>query len=138
MLKVTLIVESDHHVGGENKMSKSLEAGNDNQRFYPSQVEGLGAELVAWASGGMTNLIGGSGNALSDGNGRIIVKQDEWRQYVNAFERLRSIKLNGPEVIVTREELARLKARDALLGAMEIAGVDNWEGMDNVERPEGA
>lgn len=138
-LKITLIVESTAHVGGENVMKKVLETGNDNERFYPSQIEHMGAQLIAWASGGMTNFVGGKDKIRSDKGAMMLVDQ---RAHLTAVEQAQAFrdfkKTQGGQVLVNADELKRLKTRDTLLGAMEIAGVNNWEGMDHVERPEGA
>lgn len=138
-LEITLIVKSTGHSGGEHTMKKMVETGSDNERFYPSQIEHAGVGLLAWASGGMTNLIGGASRALVDHDAKIVVSQRAHLAAMEDAQKFRDSKrTQGDQVLVAADELKRLRARDALLGAMEIAGVDNWEGMDNVERPDGA
>lgn len=41
-------------------------------------------------------------------------------------------KANDDQVLVSRDALDLLRMRDARLTALENAGVDNWEGMDNI------
>lgn len=42
-------------------------------------------------------------------------------------------KANDDQVLVSRDALDLLRMRDARLTALENAGVDNWEGMDNID-----
>lgn len=136
-LRVTLIVESTEHSGGENRMEKTVEAGSDNERFYPSQVEHVGVELITWAYATMVNLVGGKDRTLVDHDAKMMVNQ---RAHLAAMEQAQKFadfkKANGDQVLVSRDSLDLLRRRDARLTAMEAAGVDNWEGMDHVEFPE--
>jgi hypothetical protein len=136
-VKVTLTVESTGHAGDKNEMTKSLETGNVNERFYPSQIEHMGAQLTIWASGRMTNLIGGKDKTLSDQGAMMLVEQ---RALIAAVEQAQAFrdfeKTQGDQVLVDRETLEFLRKRAARLTALEVAGVDNWEGMDHVKFPE--
>lgn len=134
--KVTLIVESTHD-GSEHTMKKTIEGGSDNERFYPSQVEHTGVALIRWAEGTMTSLVGGRANTLIDHDAKMVVNQ---RAHLDALQHAQAFrdfkKTQGDQVLIAREEIIRLQRRDALLRAMEAAGVDNWEGMEHVEFPE--
>lgn len=159
---VRIIVESDGHSGGTHRMEKAIDRGSANIRFYPSEIQHALVELGDWAAGGMANLIGperaltdkdalmvvnqrdfiaNAGHAqayrdaLSDRGTSAIVPRDRLTHLIataEAHERL----VTGPSVYVNADEYERLRQRDALLSAMEAAGVDNWEGMDNVVRPQ--
>lgn len=135
-LKLTLIVESTHG-SGEHTMKNTVEAGSDNERFYPSQVEHAAVGLVRWAEGTMTNLVGGRANTLVDHDAKMVVNQ---RAHLDALQQAQAFrdfkKAQGDQVLVSVDELKRLKSRDVRLGAMEAAGVDNWEGMDHLELKE--
>jgi hypothetical protein len=136
--KVTLIVESTHDSGNsKNTMEKTVEGGSDNERFYPSQAEHTAVGLIRWAEGKMTNLVGGRDVTLVDHDAKMVVNQ---RAFLDATQQAQAFrdfkKAQGDQALVNVDELKRLKWRDALLSAMEAAGVDNWEGMEHIDRPE--
>lgn len=136
-LRVTLIVESTSHAGGVNRMEKTVEAGSDNDRYYPSQVEHVGVELITWAYASMVNLVGGKDRTLVDHDAKMMVNQRAHLAAMEQAQLLNDIKKNNADhVLVSHDTLDLLKKRDARLTAMEAAGVDNWEGMDHVEFPE--
>lgn len=134
-MKITLIVESTGHDGGENTMKREVRAGSDNPRYYPSQLEHAGVTLIGWAKDRMTNLVG-SDRVLVDHDAKMVVNQRAHLAAVQQAQAFRDLsERKGPNVIVDREVLAELNKRSALLRAMEEAGVNNWEGMDHVVHP---
>jgi hypothetical protein len=162
-VKVTMIVQTNGHTEGTVRMERTIERGSDNDRFYPSEAQHAAMVLSAWASDQLTALAGGQANTLSSVGVKMIVDQREHmraledaQEYYNAsngrgnlviigrteLEDLRSAaaehtKLtSGNSAYVSVKQIEEWRRRDARLTALEAAGVDNWEGMDNVVFPE--
>lgn len=131
MIKMTLVVESNEHGGGDITMTRTESYSGDNPRYYSSEARHLGVKLVEWVSTQMSSLV--NGFDLTARGALVVVEQES----LDALER-RSARLQQVfddmmgKLLVDGDEFSRLKQRDALLSRMESAGVDNWEGMDNL------
>ena len=72
-----------------------------------------------------------------DGDGTAWFKNTNWKDdglhclaWSEVEEVLEEPEMNVKMIEITEEEFERLQERDDFLSALECAGVDNWEGID--------